>query len=129
VAVVVIFSVLVQGSLTPAAANLLKIPMHPIEPEPWALGVRLRDEPQGVHRFTVRRGAPADGRTIADLDELPENAWISFIVRDRGLLVVRGTTELHEGDQVLLLGDEDCASLLETVFEGADPTTLPEDST
>jgi cell volume regulation protein A len=129
VAVVVIFSVLVQGSLTPAVAKVLKIPMYPIEPEPWALGVRLRDEPQGVHRFTVRRGAPADGRTIGDLEELPENAWISFIVRDRGLVVVRADTQLHAGDQVLLLGDEDCASLLETVFEGVDPTTAPEAGT
>jgi cell volume regulation protein A len=129
VVVVVIFSVLVQGSLTPTAAHVLKIPMHPIEPEPWALGVRLRDEPQGVYRFTVRRGAPADGRTIAGLDELPENSWISFIVRDSGLVVIRGSTQLHAGDQVLVLGDEDCAPLLETVFEGTDPTTAPEAST
>jgi cell volume regulation protein A len=33
VAVVVIFSVLIQGTLTPAVAHALKIPMRPIEPE------------------------------------------------------------------------------------------------
>ncbi|MGH8860348.1 MAG: cation:proton antiporter [Jatrophihabitantaceae bacterium] len=118
VAVVVVFSVLVQGSLTPTAAHVLNVPMRPVEPEPWALGVRLRDEPQGVHRFVVRRGAPADGRTIADLDELPEDSWISFIVRDSGLVVIRGSTELEAGDQVLVLGDENCAEQLQHVFEG-----------
>ena len=46
VVVVVVFSVLVQGSLVPAAARLLRLPMYPVEPEPWALGVRLRDEPE-----------------------------------------------------------------------------------
>jgi len=94
------------------------VPMHPIEPEPWSLGVRLRDEPRGVHRFTVRGGAPADGRTIADLDELPEQSWISFVVRDSGLIVIRGSTRLHAGDQLLVLGDESSAAQLQAVFEG-----------
>ena len=88
VAVVVIFSVLVQGSLTPVVADVLKIPMHPVAPEPWALGVRLRDEPEGVHRFRIRSGAPAEGRRIADLDDdLPE----------RGLDQLRGARQ-RSGD-------------------------------
>jgi cell volume regulation protein A len=119
VVVVVVFSVLVQGSLTPAAADLLKVPMRPLEPEPWALGVRLRDEPTGVHRFTVADGAPADGREIGDLDELPEEAWISFVVRDRGLVQVGSHTELHAGDEVLVLSEVDCADQLRALFEGA----------
>ena len=56
VAVVVVFSVVVQGSLVPAAARLLRVQMRPVEPEPWALGVRLRDEPSDVHRLTIRAG-------------------------------------------------------------------------
>ncbi len=118
VVIVVVFSVLVQGSLTPAAAHVLKVPMRPIEPEPWSLGVRLRDEPQGVHRFRVGSGAPAAGRRIADLDGLPEDAWISFVVRDSGLLLVGGDTELRAGDEVLVLSDEDRGEQLRAVFEG-----------
>ncbi len=118
VVVVVVFSVLVQGSLTPGVAQLLKVPMRPVEPEPWSLGVRLRDEPHGVHRYTIQLGAPADGRTIGELTELPENAWISFVVRERGLVLVRTATRLHAGDEVLVLGDEECADVLRTVFEG-----------
>jgi hypothetical protein len=37
-------------------------PMRPVEPEPWALGVRLWDEPFDVHQLTVTAGSPADGR-------------------------------------------------------------------
>jgi potassium/hydrogen antiporter len=55
IAVVVVFSVVVQGSLIPAAARLLRVRMRSVEPQPWALGVRLRDEPPG-HRVVSRLG-------------------------------------------------------------------------
>jgi Trk K+ transport system NAD-binding subunit len=71
-----------------------------------------------VHQFVVQPGARAVGRRIADLDELPEDTWISFVIRDRGLVAIRGETELHTGDRVLVLGDEDCADRLKEVFEG-----------
>ena len=29
------------------------VPMRVVEPEPWALGMRFRDEPEGLHRFVV----------------------------------------------------------------------------
>jgi cell volume regulation protein A len=118
VAIVVVFSVLVQGSLTPAAAGLLRVPMRPVELEPWAMGVRLRDEPEGVHRLRVGAGAPADGRAIAALHELPEPAWISVVVRDGTLLLVTGDTELRAGDEVLVLGEPEIAARLRAIFEG-----------
>lgn len=67
VVVVVIFSVVVQGSLVPTAARVLRIPMRTIEPEPWSLGVRLRNEPNGVQRLRVAAGSIADGRSIREL--------------------------------------------------------------
>ncbi|MGF7235668.1 MAG: cation:proton antiporter, partial [Frankia sp.] len=81
VVTVVVFSVVVQGSLVPTVARRLRVPMRTVEPEPWALGVRLRDEPAGVHRFTVASGSAADGHTLDQLDRLPEHAWISVVVR------------------------------------------------
>ena len=108
VVVVVVFSVVVQGSLVPAVARLLRVPMRPVEPEPWALGVRLRDEPAGVHRLTVDAGSPADGRTIGELAGLPGEAWVSFIVRDGQLVPIRGGTRLRPGDDVLVLADPAC---------------------
>src|SRR5205823_10166620 len=67
VVVVVTFSVLVQGSLVPTVARLLRLPMRTVHPEPWSLGVRLREEPEGVHRMTISSGAPASGRRIDEL--------------------------------------------------------------
>ena len=118
VAVVVVFSVVVQGSLMPAAARLLRVPMRVVEPEPWALGVRLRDEPSGVHRLTIKPGSPADGRTIDDLAGLPGDAWVSFIVRDGQLVPIKGDTRLQAGDDVLVLAPSELHNDLTTVFEG-----------
>jgi potassium/hydrogen antiporter len=117
VVVVVVFSVVVQGSLVPAAARLLRVPMRTIEPEPWALGVRLRDEPSGVHRLTVMAGSPADGRTIEDLAELPRDAWVSFVVRAGQLVPVRRGTTLRAGDDVLVLADPHLHDELAAAFE------------
>jgi cell volume regulation protein A len=117
VAVVVVFSVVVQGSLVPAAARLLHVPMYPVEPEPWALGVRLRDEPSGVHRLTIQAGSPADGHTIGDLAGLPGDAWVSFVVRDGQLVPIRPGTRLRADDEVLVLADPGLHEELARAFE------------
>ncbi|MGZ4487713.1 MAG: cation:proton antiporter domain-containing protein [Nocardioides sp.] len=116
VVVVVLFSVLVQGSLVPAVAGLLHLPMTTSPPQPWALGVRLEDEPEGAHQLTVASGAPADGRRIDDLDMLPEDAWISLVVRDNRLLPVQGDSELRAGDVVLVIADPGQHRDLEATF-------------
>ncbi len=67
IAVVVVFSVVVRGSLVPPAARLLRVPMRAVDPQPWALGVRLQDEPSGVHHLTIREGSAADGRTVGEI--------------------------------------------------------------
>jgi cell volume regulation protein A len=117
VIVVVVFSVVVQGSLVPAAARLLHVQMRAVEPQPWALGVRLRDEPDGVHQLTIKVGSPADGATIDDLAGLPGDAWVSFIVRDSQLVPITGDTTLRAGDDVLVLADPGLRQLLVTAFE------------
>ncbi len=117
IVVVVVFSVVVQGSLVPTVARFLRLPMRPVEPEPWALGVRLRDEPTDVHRLTVLRGSPADGCAIAHLPALPGDAWVSFVVRDGRVVPARGRTELQPGDEVLVLASSDSHEELRTVFE------------
>ncbi|MEO6503801.1 MAG: cation:proton antiporter [Jatrophihabitantaceae bacterium] len=118
VVVVVLFSVLLQGSLVPTVARLLRLPMRVVEPEPWAIGVRLRSEPEGVHRFIVAVGALADGRRIAELHDLPEDAWISLVVRDDRLLPVRGDSLLQAGDEVLVLADPSLRDQLVATFSG-----------
>ena len=121
VAVVVVFSVVVQGSMVPAAARLLHIQTRLVEPEPWALGVRLKDEPSGVHQLTIKTGSPADGRTIDDLAGLPGDAWVSFVVRDGQLVPIKGDTGLRAGDDVLVLAPPEMREKLITAFEGPPP--------
>jgi potassium/hydrogen antiporter len=117
VTVVVVFSVVGQGSLVPAAARVLRVPMHVVEPEPWALGVQLRDEPTGVHWLTIKPGSPAEGRTIEDLADLPGDAWVSFIVRDGQLVAITSDTSLRAADDVLVLAPPDLREQLTTVFQ------------
>jgi cell volume regulation protein A len=121
VAVVVVFSVVVQGSLVPAVARLLRVQMRAVEPEPWALGVRLRDEPAGVHHLTIRPGSPADGATVDDLADLPGDAWVSFVVRDGQLVSITGDTRLRPGDDVLVLAEPELHERLIRAFEGPAP--------
>jgi cell volume regulation protein A len=104
--VVVLLSVLVQGGSVPLFARLWHVPMRVVEPEPWALGMRFRDEPEGLRRYLVRAGSPADGCAIADLP-VSENVWVSMVSRNGRLLHVSGETTLAPGDEVLaLVGDE-----------------------
>jgi cell volume regulation protein A len=122
VVVVVVFSVVVQGSLAPVVARWLKVPVRVIEPQPWALGVRLQTEPDGVHRFTVAAGSRADGRSIQDLTEVSDEAWVSLIVRAGRLVPVRPTTRLKAGDDVVIFaGPETRAELVRAFgFEEAE---------
>jgi cell volume regulation protein A len=117
--VVVGFSVVVQGSLVPTIATALGVPMRTIEPEPWALGVRLAEEPEGVIRLVVATGSRAAGQTIADIANVcgaPDDVWVNFLVRDRGLLRVRGDTSLQAGDEVLITADINHQRQLDELF-------------
>ena len=114
--VIVGFSVTIQGGLVPTLAHRLRIPLRTIEPEPWSLGVRFSEEPEGLHRYHVASGAAADGASIGELP-CGENAWVSLIVRDGTLLTaVTGDTTLRADDDVLLLADPDETEPLERYF-------------
>jgi cell volume regulation protein A len=104
--VVVLVSVVLQGSLIPLFARRLGIPMTVVEPEPWAVGVRLNEEPDGFHRLIVADGASAVGRRIDEL-ELGDDAWISFIRRDGRLVRLKPSTRFKAGDEVLALVDSE----------------------
>ena len=123
IVVVVAFSVIVQGGLVPTVAARLGIPMRTVEPEPWSLGVRFRQEPRGLFRQVVAAGSPADGCRIADL-AVGEDVWISFVIRDDQLVPVRGSTILHAGDEILALTDPERGPDLTPIF-----TTRPESGT
>ncbi len=113
--VVVAFSVVVQGGFVPALAHRLNVPLRTIDPEPWSLGVRFREEPEGLHRFRVSRGAPAVGGAIEDLP-CGENAWVIFIIRHGRLVPARSDTRMEPGDEVVVLADPDEVPALKKLF-------------
>jgi potassium/hydrogen antiporter len=113
--VVVLFSVLVQGGLVPWVAARLRLPVRVVEHEPWSVGLRLRDEPEGLHRYTVRPGAAADGTALDDLT-LGNDVWVSLVGRAGRLVQVRGSTRLHAGDEVIVLAGAADAELVERLF-------------
>ena len=60
--VVVLISVVVQGSLVPTFARLFNVPMTTSEPQPFALGLRFTDEPDDVYRCVVARWRAGRGQ-------------------------------------------------------------------
>ncbi len=114
--VVVLVSVVVQGGLVPTLARLWHVRMRLVEPEPWALGMRFRDEPEGLHRLVVTRGSAADGAAIDDLP-LEEDVWVSMVSRRGRLVQVRGTTVLEADDEVLVLASD--RSVISRLFSEA----------
>jgi cell volume regulation protein A len=103
--VVVLISVLVQGGLVPTAARVFGVPMRVTQPEPWALGMRFREKPEGLRRYVVAAGSPAEGCTVSDLD-VGDSFWVSMVSRGGRLVQVRGDTLLEAGDEVLALTEE-----------------------
>jgi cell volume regulation protein A len=112
--VVVLVSVLLQGSLVPLFARIFGVPMTVTEPEPWAVGVRLNEQPEGFHLIVVAEGSSAVGRRISELG-LGDQAWISFVRREGRLVQLRPSTRLKIGDEVLALADRQ--SDIEHLFE------------
>jgi cell volume regulation protein A len=113
--VVVTFSVIVQGGTIPALARRLKIPLRTIEPEPWSLGIRFQEYPEDLHRFVISAGAAAVGTPIGGLP-MPEDAWISLIIRDGRPIPAQPDSQLQAGDEVVILASRQDEASLRALF-------------
>jgi cell volume regulation protein A len=118
--VIVGFSVTVQGGLVPTLAHRLGIPLRTVEPEPWSLGVRFSEEPEGLHRYHVAAGSAADGSPVSDLP-CGEDVWVSLIIRDGNLVTPTDDMTLRAGDDVLVLAEPDEAPTLDRLFTAPKP--------
>jgi potassium/hydrogen antiporter len=117
--VVVLLSVIVQGSSIPFVAARLGVPMRTIEPEPWDVSIRLRSEPRDLRRFVVAPGARAVGHAIRDLP-LGERTWISMVVREGHARQARGSYRFEPGDEVLAIAAGEDVAALRRLFGGGD---------
>jgi cell volume regulation protein A len=114
--VVVLVSVIGQGTLIPLAARLLAIPMHERPTLAWQFSVGLGEDPEGAQEFTVARGSRAESREIRNLP-LGRRAWITLVVRDGAAVAPNGSFELRAGDRVVLLAEPNDLPALSRLFQ------------
>ena len=100
--VVVLFSVVVQGTSIPFLAGHLGVPMRIAEP-------------RGRARLDVLAGSHGEGRAVRDLP-VAERTWIDAIRRDGVEVPVRGSTVLHAGDELTMTTDLDDLRTLRRLF-------------
>jgi potassium/hydrogen antiporter len=100
---VTFFSVLLQGTMIPLVAKLLKVnaPFRekfrfPIEFNPTT---NLKNE---LVEMPVPSGSQAIGKTLVELN-LPKDALIVLIQRNNDILVPRGATHIQDQDTLLVL--------------------------
>jgi cell volume regulation protein A len=114
--VVVLLSVVCQGTFVPLVAKSLQIPMHERPLRPWRISVGLGQEPEAAQEFTVGAGSRAENEQLKSLP-LGKNAWVTFIVRDGAAIAPRGSLQLLAGDRVALLAEPEDAAIIERLFE------------
>jgi cell volume regulation protein A len=107
--VVVLFSVLVQGSPLQRVADVLRVPMRTVD-----------RAASGARSFVVGDGALAAGAAIRALP-LADRAWVGGVQRDGAQRSVDAGTVLEPGDTVLVYCDEPDVPALQRIFEGAAP--------
>jgi potassium/hydrogen antiporter len=104
--VVVLVSVVVQGTGVPFVADALRVPTRRVSPATTE-----------ARRVIVAPDALASGRTLAELP-LAERAWVTEIERDGHRVFVGGSTRLEPGDEVVVFCDEPSEPAVRRIFEG-----------
>jgi potassium/hydrogen antiporter len=100
--VVVLFSVVVQGTSIPLVAARLGVPM------------RLT-EPRGRTRLAVRPGSQAAGRALHELP-LAERTWVESVRRDGAAVPVDDSTVLMPEDELTVITDLEDLDALRRLF-------------
>ncbi len=99
---IVLFSILLQGSLLPYAARLLR--MTDEEGDVMKTFTDYVDEiPIQFIRSVIAAGHPWVGRCVKDI-EFPPDSLLVLLIRAGEKLIPNGTTELMEGDTIILSG-------------------------
>jgi potassium/hydrogen antiporter len=105
--IVVLFSVIVQGSTVPYAARRLRIPFR-----------RVDHDLAEVREFVVSERSFANGRRIRDLP-LGERAWLGVLIRDGSPHEIEDDVVLASGDRVHVYAQPEDGAALERIFTGA----------
>jgi potassium/hydrogen antiporter len=115
--VVVLLSVVGQGTFVPFVASLLRVPMQDRPRTPWEVSVGLTEPAEDLRELHVGRGSRADGKQIRELP-LGEHVWITLVVRNGTPLEPRGSLTLEAGDRIIMLSEGADRSTLRQLFAG-----------
>jgi cell volume regulation protein A len=113
--VVVLLSVIGQGTPVAFVAKRLRIPLHDRPSLPWQLSIRLAEEAADAHELLVQPGSRAVDNTIRELP-LGEATWITVVVREGRALQPTGSLRLRAGDRLLLLSEPNDLPAVERLF-------------
>lgn len=100
----VLFSILVQGTLMPAVANHLDM-IDTQEDVMATFNDTAEDIPVQFVRFRISAQHPWAGRAIAEIT-LPPDSILPVIERNGKQILPKGDTRLIEGDELILCGPE-----------------------
>src|SRR5262245_4347906 len=104
--IVVLFSVIVQGSSVPYVARRLRIPFR-----------RVDHDLAEVREFVVSERSFANGRRIRELP-LGEHARLGVLIRNGRPHAVDGSVVLNAGDRVHVYAQPEYGGALERIFAG-----------
>jgi potassium/hydrogen antiporter len=113
--VVVLLSVLGQGTFVPFVAAKCGVPIRERASLPWELSMQLEEQPRAAREFAVRKGSRAESLRISDLP-LPPTAWLALVVRDGNATRPAGSLKLAVGDRVMVLADDEERVALTELF-------------
>lgn len=116
--VVVLLSVVGQGSFVPLVARLSRIPTHERPLRPWQISIGLGEQPDETREFRVGVGSRAEHREIRRLP-LGKNAWVTLVVRDGTAVAPTGSLQLRAGDRIVLLAEPDDTPALSRLFRAS----------
>ena len=113
--IVVLFSVIVQGTTVPHVARRLRIPFR-----------RVDDDLAEVREFVVSERSLANGTKIRDLP-LGERAWLGVLIRSGAPHAIEDDVVLASGDRVHVYAQPEDGAALERIFTGASAASRSQD--
>jgi cell volume regulation protein A len=113
--VVVLLSVVGQGTFVPFVATKFKVPVRRNPALPWELSMRLEEQPHPTREFVVQPRSRAEGSLIRELP-LGPRAWVTLVVREGTPTRPGGSLQLAVNDRVQILASSEDLRVLTSLF-------------
>ncbi|GGJ18091.1 potassium/proton antiporter [Deinococcus roseus] len=114
---IVLSSILIQGTSLPLVARWLNVGSKSSKEKPMPLDYTPTGRNKNdLQEITIPEHSPLNGVRIVDA-HLPEEALLVLILRSGEYVIPRGSTELHTGDTLQILGSRAAIELVKTMLQ------------